>query len=225
MSDTFIVEKMDLLFKCLKNGCPKFDSYKSVEKFVIFMLFGSIIFFIFSPFFTRINIWFKFAFLIIPLFFIYDVVIYQINVLLFDYRRVTKEKKLYSVKGYTRLFILLGFNYFILIFSFATIYHVCQFNFSIYSILQYPIISHVNTLDGAFYYSTVTMATLGHGDIIPVTVLGRILTSIHTLIGLFINLILIARFVSIMPRPWTKDKIEEDYMESILKKENELINR
>ena len=146
MSEDFIVEKMDKLFSILKRLCFNFESYGSVEIFVLILLIASFVSFCFSQFFVNLNLLLKIAYLILPVYIIYNIIIYQINILLFDYRRAIKQNKSYSLKSYTRSFILLGINYLTIIFCFAIIYHVSQFNFAIYQ----PINDCKNPLINAF---------------------------------------------------------------------------
>ena len=61
----------------------------------------------------------------------------------------------------------------------------------------------VGTVDGSFYYSLLTMAT--YGDINPQDALSRWLVALHLAIALFLTLVVLARFVSLLPRPRSKD--------------------
>lgn len=53
---------------------------------------------------------------------------------------------------------------------------------------------------GALYYSVITQTTLGYGDIRPNTAGGYGLATIHVLTGLFLVLLVIARFLAVLPR-------------------------
>lgn len=73
---------------------------------------------------------------------------------------------------------------------FAALYRLCSlemsgmFNVSLNSFLD------------AFYFSTVTMTTLGYGEIRPEHPLGKILVSIQTLCGLFLLAAILASAIS-----------------------------
>jgi hypothetical protein len=67
--------------------------------------------------------------------------------------------------------------------------------------------SLVSTVDGSFYYSILTMAT--YGDINPQDTISRWLIALHLAIALFLTLVVLARFVSLLPRPRSKDTHDE----------------
>lgn len=217
--------RIDLYLKVLIRKIS--DGYEDVEVYVLFWFFLSIFFWAIVPLFNEYKYYLGWLLLIgfisfFSVYRIFEIVVYQSNVLIFDYLRKTEENEPYEVKGYTRLVILLLLNYITIIFSFAILYQVFSSHFGLYLTSNINSFNDINQLYGSLYFSTVSMSTLGHGDIIPITSLGRIVSSFHTLIAVFINLILIARFVSFMPRPWTKDRIESRYMEKILKEEEKL---
>lgn len=60
----------------------------------------------------------------------------------------------------------------------------------------------------SFYYSLFTMSTLGYGDITPISSWAIILVTIQTLLGVFMELMILARFVSLLPKPDTLDDFE-----------------
>lgn len=67
----------------------------------------------------------------------------------------------------------------------------------------------ITTITGSLYFSVVTMATLGYGDVTPVSSpLGIVLTTSQTGIGIFLAIIAIARVLSLIPKPISLDDFE-----------------
>lgn len=59
------------------------------------------------------------------------------------------------------------------------------------------------TMDGfeAFYFSFVTLSTIGYGDITPVSRVARMLCVMEAITGMFYVAVLVARLVSIYSSP------------------------
>lgn len=132
---------------------------------------------------------------------IFEVVIYQINVLLFDEYRAKKASKEYAVRGFRRVVLLLLHNYTEILFWFALFYRNFGFLFDSKNI-------PLDSLGGSLYFSVVTMSTLGYGDIIPKETAGLFLIFTQTSIGIFMALLILARFISLLPTPKTLDEFE-----------------
>jgi len=146
--------------------------------------------------------WWEIAILIYAGIRIFEVVIYQVNVLLFDEYRAKKAGKEYAVRGFRRVVLLLLHNYIEVLFWFALFYR----NFS--SLFD----SRVTLLDsfgGSLYFSLVTMSTLGYGDIVPKETVGLFLIFTQTSIGIFMALLILERFISLIPTPKTRDEFEK----------------
>lgn len=60
----------------------------------------------------------------------------------------------------------------------------------------------------ALYYSTVTMTTLGYGDVHAQRQVGFCLVTTQALIGVFMTVLIFARIVTYLPRPNTADTVE-----------------
>jgi hypothetical protein len=131
-----------------------------------------------------------------------EVVIYQINVLLFDEYRAKKVGKEYAVRGFRRVVLLLLHNYIEILFWFALFYR----NFS--CLFESRHVS-LDSFGGSLYFSLVTMSTLGYGDIVPKDRVGLFLIFMQTSIGILMALLIIQRFVSLMPKPKTRDEFEK----------------
>lgn len=51
----------------------------------------------------------------------------------------------------------------------------------------------------ALYFSLITLATVGYGDIVPVAGVVRMLAAIEAIVGIFYVALLISRLVSLYP--------------------------
>jgi len=138
---------------------------------------------------------------------VFEVTIYQINVLLFDWYRASKEGKPYAVRGFLRLIILLLHNYVEIIFWFALFYRNMNWAFETGGLALDSFLVSLN-------FSFVTMTTFGHSNVFPKTDVGYILTLIQSAIGLFMALLILARFISLIPSPKTSDRVEKQYTDA-----------
>lgn len=123
---------------------------------------------------------------------IVEIIFYQFFALL-----VTIEETLRSPE---RMLALLILNYFEIIFWFAFFYRI---SYDLFLIREGVNIS-LNSISGSLYFSVVTMTTLGYGDITPNNIIAMFLISFQTLIGLYIALLIIARFIPFLRRTQTK---------------------
>ena len=134
---------------------------------------------------------------------VFEIIVYQTNVLLFDEYRAKKQKKIYEIRGYRRIVLLLIHNYFEIIFWFATQYVVFNSLFT-FAVPE----SHVSFL-GAIYTSFVVMTSFGFANITPLSVLAYTIVISQAMIGLFMTLLSLARFISLIPNPKTMDEFEQ----------------
>jgi hypothetical protein len=150
---------------------------------------------------------------------VFDILIVQANALLFDYYRVTRariqqsNKKLsdsidkekpepYVIQGYTRITILLLLNYAEIILWFSVFY----LYLSSYFAFDFAPFGRLSSLSFSFY----TMTTFGHfGNVTINYPLGYKLTLIQAAIGLFMALLILSRFIGLLPRAPTSDKVEK----------------
>ncbi len=130
------------------------------------------------------------------------IIIYNINVILFDQFRINTTPKFYNVRSYRRILICLFINYAEILLWFAIFYRFFRNWFSSYELC-------LDTLWGSVYFSIVTMTTLGYGDIKPINNCGAFLCSIQTLIGVFWAIVMIARFITVLPKIESLDPDEK----------------
>ena len=153
---------------------------------------------------------------------VFEIFVYQVNVLLFDsYRAEQREEKeakqlehnkkkhiekipiRYAIRSYRRMVILILENFaeIILWFSSSYLYFSVYFtpNLNEKSILEIVHISFVN------------MTNFGSADIHPQATLGMQMIWFESIIGLFMTLIVLARFINMLPKPNTLEKTEQEY--------------
>nr|VFJ71621.1 MAG: Ion channel [Candidatus Kentron sp. FW] len=189
-------------FALIRRVFPSLSgSYIFVESWVFFNLSLSISVLILKEFKVLAEILSAFL-LIYGVVRVFEIVVYQINVLMFDQYRAEKAGKKYELRSYRRLMILSIQNYIEILFWFSSFYFYYSECFSNTDLL--------NTAIGSFYYSLVTMSTLGYGDVSPVVTVGYLIVIAHTSIGVFLTLMIIARFISLLPKPETMDSYEKD---------------
>lgn len=136
-----------------------------------------------------------------PLVRILEIAIYQFYTQIYGgYRGKEKVRVYYTVLSYRRSIILAFMLYVEVLAWFATLYKIHSIEFSSKLELSDPIF--------ALYYSAVTMTTIGYGDITASTRIGASIVSIQSLIGLFMTLLILARIINYLPKPYTKDPIE-----------------
>lgn len=142
-----------------------------------------------------------------------DLLIYLINVLLFnDYRakKIERQKQQkgeiyttpHALRGYRRIVILLLHNYVELIFWFALFYRNLDWAFQASRV-------SVNSFFGALNFSFFVMTTFGYNNIYPKETCGNVLVFTQSVIGLFMILLILTRFISLIPKPKTLDEFEK----------------
>jgi len=143
---------------------------------------------------------------------VFEVLIYLINVILFDEYRANKaehRKKRagetyaipYAIRGYRRIVILLLHNYAEIILWFALFYRHWDWAFETGR-------ASLNSFFDALNFSFATITKFGYTTIYPRETSGDILVFIQSGIGLFMVLLILARFISLIPKPKTMDEFE-----------------
>lgn len=136
---------------------------------------------------------------------VFELVIYQINVLLFDEFRAKKEGKPHALRGYCRSVICAIHNYAEFIFWFALIYRNVKGAFTI----DPRFVLDLGSFSSALSHSFHTMTSFGHSSAIPSGGLGTALVTLQACIGLFMIVFILARLVALLPIPATKNKFED----------------
>jgi len=128
---------------------------------------------------------------------VFEICIYNMRQMLGAHSKIPVPN---TVRSKRRSFLLALLNYAEVLFWFAAVYRVLAPSFGSNS-------EFVSTATGSFYFSILTMAT--YGDITPKTTVAQWLVAVHLVISLFITLGVLARFVSLLPRPKSLDNAED----------------
>lgn len=138
----------------------------------------------------------------------FEIVVYQTNVLLFDEYRVVKAGGEYRLEGYRRIVLLLLHNYFEIILWLACTYTVMATDF------EHKWQPGTGTVFGGIYSSFITMTSFGDFDLLPKSTMAASVLLFHATVGLFMTLLSLARFISLIPAPKTRDIVEIKQIES-----------
>ena len=138
----------------------------------------------------------------------FEIVVYQTNVLLFDEYRVVKAGGEYRLEGYRRIVLLLLHNYFEIILWLACTYTVMATDF------EHKWQPGTGTVFGGIYSSFITMTSFGDFDLLPKSTMAASVLLFHATVGLFMTLLSLARFISLIPAPKNRDIVEIKQIES-----------
>lgn len=138
----------------------------------------------------------------------FEIVVYQTNVLLFDEYRVVKAGGEYRLEGYRRIVLLLLHNYFEIILWLACTYTVMVADF------EHKWQPGAGTVFGGIYSSFITMTSFGDFNLFPKSTLAAFVLLFHATVGLFMTLLSLARFISLIPAPKTRDIVEIKQIEN-----------
>lgn len=146
--------------------------------------------------------WLSTALVIYGLLRVFEIAVYQVNVLLFDEYRAVRAGRRYALHGYRRIILLLLHNYAEIILWLACTYTLLADEF------VHKWEGGARTMLGAVYSSFITMTTFGDFDLLPRTDLAAVALLFHSTVGLFMTLLSLARFISLIPGPQTRDTDE-----------------
>lgn len=116
---------------------------------------------------------------------VFEIIIYQINVLLFD--KIRSEN--YKIYSYRRTIILLLHNYIEIIFWFSASYIILSNQFR----------GSLNNIPEIIYSSFAIMTTFNPSNINPISVQGIYIIWFQSISGILITLISISRFIGLLP--------------------------
>ena len=146
-----------------------------------------------------------YIFVIYGLIRVFEIIIYQINVLLFDEYRAKKENLSYKIFGYRRMIVNLLSN-FVEIVLWFTVSYICFL--TIHFIQDYePSLPQIMLT--SFSYTT----GFGIHDLLSLRNLsnfGTIILYFQSIAGLIMTLISITRFIGLLPRVATTDEYENE---------------
>lgn len=188
-------------FAVVRGLFPKLHaSYRFVDAWVLGHLLlsaGSVILVAKNP-----DNWLGFLFVLYGALRVFEINVYQVNVLLFDEYRAKKNGTPYAVRGFRRLVLLLMHNYFEIVFWFACSYIYFAESFAHTWQPTY------RTVLGAIYGSFITMSTFGDFNFKPADFFGAFVLFTQSVCGLFMTILCLARFIALLPRPTSMDEME-----------------
>lgn len=135
---------------------------------------------------------------------VFEVTVYQVNVLLFDEYRAQRAGRPYAVKGYRRMVILLLHNYAELVFWFGVL-HVYLLRAGDIVYPDGQMFSFIALLRDSILMMSTFQTQFGTAQ----SNLGIWVLSIHSVVGLVMTLLVLARFVALLPRPATMERSED----------------
>jgi hypothetical protein len=131
---------------------------------------------------------------------VFEIVIYQGNVLLFDEWRARRAGQSYSLRGYRRSLILLFHNYAELVFWFMAA--LLAFHHWFYLALDDP--SFITVFRTTF----LSMVAFSIEGVRASHWYASVLLTIQSLVGVFMTLLTLACFLSLIPKPATQEPTE-----------------
>lgn len=131
---------------------------------------------------------------------VFEIIVYQVNVLFFDQYRAIKAGQRYRIRGYVRMLILLLHNYVEIVFWFISVLFV----FRQCSYIQADMASYVTAVRLGF----LSMMAFSYEGLTPLCRVASIVLLVHSVIGLFMTLLLLGRFIGLLPNPESMDPTE-----------------
>jgi len=135
---------------------------------------------------------------------LFELVIHQIDVILFEGYRSTQAGEPYKIDQPERSIILLFYNFAEVILWFATVYIVFPEHFPPSDSGVFKDGTFAKSL-GALHSSFTFTTDVGHPSIEPASAGAAVILWIQSIIGLLLILISLARFLNILPAPTRND--------------------
>jgi hypothetical protein len=210
LSSSFIVDIWSKIFQILRyiswfelvrrirpsiKGKPDF-----VEKWVLGNLIISVA--LFLGCFTRGLQWWEIIAIAYVAIRVFEIVVNQVNVLLFDEYRDRKAGLTYSLAGYRRIVILSFHNYAEIIFWFALLYLNIEWAFVANGV-------HLDQILPSLNLSFVTMTAFSQTEVHASHDISIGVTLVQSFIGLIMALLIISRFLSFIRNPASSDELEK----------------
>lgn len=208
--DSFIVRFWAFIFSCLRwvslfqiisKLFPRLITYGFVEVWVLLHLIFSFIS-IWVVQHTQ-NVILHRIILIYAMMRVFEIIVYQVDVLLFDEYRASYKTGKYFLRSYRRTVILLLHNFAEIIFWFAASYIILSGEFFIAEACGKSVFHTIHS-------SFVVMTNFGTPQLHPSSKIGFYVIWGQSLVGLFMTLISLARFINLLPKPDTIDELEKE---------------
>ena len=133
---------------------------------------------------------------------VFEIVIYQINVLFFDQYRAIKARGNYCIRGYIRMVVILLHNYAEIAFWFISglfVLRQCRY-------LQAEMGSYLSAVRAGF----LSMVSFSFEDVTPLCGVSSLVLLLHSVIGIFMTVLLLGRFLGLMPNPKSLEPTETE---------------
>lgn len=129
-----------------------------------------------------------------------EIVVTQTNVLLFDEWRARRARKPYSLRSYRRILILLLHNY-------AEM--VCWFVAALLALNSWTWLALDDpSLSATFLATLLSMVAFSIDGVRPLGRVAQVLLIFQSLVGVFMTLLTLGRFLSLMPAPASQEPTE-----------------
>jgi hypothetical protein len=138
---------------------------------------------------------------------IFEIVVYQINVLLFDEYRARAAQTPYALHGYRRILVLLVHNYFEIVCWFGAVY---TFYYRLGGLDVGPG-QPDPTVVSVFRDSLLLMFSFNSERYTPAGDVGLAVFTVHATVGIFMTIVVFARFLALLPAPQSRDPLETSH--------------
>lgn len=133
---------------------------------------------------------------------VFELVVYQLNVLLFDEYRAFRQGKEYKVRSFRRLVLLLLHNYFEVLCWFGVFY---TFFYRSGDIVLPDSQIEFFTI---FRECLLMMVSFGPESTQATNPVGVVILTVHSFVGIFMTVMVLARFLALLPAPVSHDEMD-----------------